>query len=299
MQGYKLGVDVGGTAIKAGVVSDEGVIVAKYAKPIQELRQGAFIDNLVEWISSIVEQHPVSAMGFGIPGLISADCSEMLEVPNLTEIEGKQLVAAFYEAFPSHDFYFSNDANAAALGAYCYSKEIISSTFGFLTLGTGVGSAVILNGSIYTGQNGNGPEVGMLPIGNDKILESVVGKEGLIELALMAYHQNNPGSILPKCYSSTESLFEVACNNDPLAISVFHEAGKILGQGLAIFILMFDIKTIYIGGGISPCLRFMRQQMNVSLQKALTPYYLNGLSILEISLGNDAGILGAAALCKE
>ena len=92
-------------------------------------------------------------------------------------------------------------------------------------------------------------------------------------------------------------MFIAASQKDMLALKTFEKLGNNLGQALAIFIMLFDISTIYIGGGISPSFKFLKESMLKRLNEDLTDYFLDNLIIKEASLGNDAGILGAAALC--
>lgn len=94
-----------------------------------------------------------------------------------------------------------------------------------------------------------------------------------------------------------EKLYLAAVQNDMLALKTFKKLGSNLGQALAIFIMLFDISMIYIGGGISPSFKFLKESISKRLNEDLMDYFLDNLIIKEATLGHDAGILGAAALC--
>ena len=293
-----LGIDIGGTSIKTGLVDAAGVITQKASVDIAILRRGNFIENLILWLKSIVAQDNLTSAGIGVPGFVSKSEDCLIEIPNLTEIEGYNFINALKHNFPNVKFYFSNDANAAAYGAYKFCHNIKENSFGYITLGTGMGSAIIDNGKIYTGASGNGPELGMIHIFGDKTAEQIVSKDGLLDLAKQ---QLLDDSTLEHTLSienlHTVDLYNAALENDPLALKIFDLFGADFGKAIAIFVQLFDIPTMYVGGGLSPCLPFMKRSILSVLEASLTGYHLRPFTIEEASLGNDAGIIGAAALC--
>jgi glucokinase len=293
-----LGIDIGGTSIKTGLVDDAGVITQKASVDIDVLRKGNFIDNLILWLRPIINKANLTSAGIGVPGFVSKSEDYLIEIPNLAEIEGYDFINALKHSFPGVKFHFSNDANAAAYGAYKFCHNIKVDSFGYITLGTGMGSAIIDNGKIYTGANGNGPELGMIHIFGEKTAEQIVSKDGLLDLAKQ---QLLADSTLMSTLSienlHTVHLYNAALENDPIALKVFDLFGADFGKAIAIFVQLFDIPTIYVGGGISPCLPFMKKSIHTVLEARLTGYHLKPFSIEEASLGNDAGIIGAAALC--
>jgi len=289
-----LGIDIGGTAIKAGLVNANGNIAAKLQIEVTELRIGNFITNFTNWLKPVINENGITAVGVGVPGLVSANSDFISVAPNIPEIEGGNFIKALQKSFPWVTFRFANDANAAACGTYLFCNEKKLQTFGYITLGTGIGSAVILNGKLYTGQNGNGPELGMLQVFGDKIVEDVCAKDGIIRIASEIYGQKSNESTLGGL--STFDIYNAAQTGDSRAIEVFNQAGILLGESLCLFIQLFDISTIYIGGGIAPAYEFMEKSVNEVIHARLSAYYFDNLSIKPTSLGNDAGILGAAAL---
>ncbi|MEQ6121258.1 ROK family protein [Reichenbachiella sp. MALMAid0571] len=292
-----LGIDIGGSSIKAGLVNTQGVISEKKTISIQELRNGNMVNNILDWIDTIMADNQPKAVGIGVPGLLSKDKRTILEVTNLPEIEGVRFVNQLYSKYPDIKFYFSNDANAAALGTYKFCPQVSTDCFGYITIGTGIGSAVIINGKLYEGGNGNGPELGMISLHNGKTIDDTAAKNGLIDICKKLYPAYQGNTIVNPDTLTAESLFRAANQNDPLALKTFESLGTNIAEALAIFIMLFDVTTIYIGGGISPSFKFLEKPIKEKLKSSLTNYYLENLVIEEASLGNDSGILGAAALC--
>jgi glucokinase len=293
-----LGIDIGGTSIKTGLVDAAGVITQKASVDIAVLRNGNFIENLILWLKPIISKDNLTSAGIGVPGFVSKSGDCLIEIPNLTEIEGYGFINELKQNFLNVKFYFSNDANAAAYGAYKFCHNIKEDSFGYITLGTGMGSAIIDDGKIYTGANGNGPELGMIHIFGEKTAEQFVSKDGLLDLARQQLLANpKTKSTLSPENLQTIDLYNAALENDPLALKVFDLFGADFGKAIAIFVQLFDIPTMYVGGGLSPCLQFMKKSIQAMLEARLTGYHLRPFSIEEASLGNDAGIIGAAALC--
>lgn len=293
-----LGIDIGGTSIKTGLVNSEGEITEKASVEIADLRKRNFIEDLITWLKPVINKAGIASVGIGVPGFVSKSGDYLVEIPNLTEIEGDKFINALKHNFPAVKFYFSNDANAAAYGAYKFCSNIKENSFGYITLGTGMGSAIIDDGKIYTGANGNGPELGMIHLFGERTAEELVSKDGLLNLAKQQLQTNTTiKTTLQLQNINTIDLYNAAVENDELALKIFDLFGANLGKATAVFIQIFDISTIYVGGGLSPCLPFMQKAIHDILAKRLTGYHLNPYSINEASLGNDAGIIGAAALC--
>jgi glucokinase len=207
---------------------------------------------------------------------------------------------AFEKRFPGLEFFLENDANAAALGElyFSHNRNSLPDTYAFVTLGTGIGSAAIIDKKVFTGGDGNGLELGHICSRNNLKLEQNIGKQGIIALIgkRLAEYQGETMVSRNEPISATKTV--VAANSgDEFARSVFFEVGEVLGEGLVALIRILDIKTILIGGGLSAAFEFMEPGIKKVLNDKLTPYYLNSLDVRLAALGNDAGLLGAASLC--
>jgi len=293
-----MGIDVGGTNVKIGIVDREGGMESKIKYATESLRSGDdFVNGYIDILTKEFEKHPeVKEVGIGIPGTLSVDRSKCLEIPAIPALDGVALQPRLKEKFPDKEFYLENDANVAALGEYYFSGDHIPENYLFVTLGTGVGSAAIINKKIFIGGDGNGMELGHILSGNGEELEENIGKRGIMRRAhkLMKKKKttlNDIEELDPKV------IIKAAEKGDKVSIKIYKEVGEFLGEGLVATIRLLDIKTILIGGGVAKSFDLIYDPLLKTLHKNLTPYYTKDIVIKRAALGNDAGIIGAASLC--
>lgn len=298
-----LGIDVGGTNVKMGIVdATDGRISNFYSHDTASWRSsGHFIDRLGDAIALQLVSYPeVKRVGIGVPGLISRDRTTLIEITAIPEIDGITIVPDLKKRFPTHDFYLENDANAAALGEYYFGEDKLPEDYIFVTLGTGIGGAAIIDKKVFKGGGGNAMEPGHVPSKNGKVLERNIGKKELLDMAVAMREQYTGETQLPADGTiSTTGLVAAASSGDELAKQIFFEMGYLLGEGLVSMIRILDITTILIGGGISASFEFIMPAINDRFNYWLTPYYLKTINIKRATLANDAGLLGAASLCFE
>jgi glucokinase len=296
-----LGIDIGGTNVKMGLVDAEtGNITNFYSHETGSWRAlNRFVDNLGDAIAIQLKENPeVKKIGIGVPGLISRDRQVMLEITAIPEIDGVPIIPLLHKRFPNHEFYLENDANAAALGEYYFGEGDVPEDYIFVTLGTGVGGAAIIDKLVFKGGGGNAMEPGHMPSKNLKVLERNIGKNELLDLANKMRAGFSGVTKLPSNGSiSTTGLVAAASEGDKLALQIFDEVGAMLGDGLVSMIRILDITTILIGGGLSASFDYIMPGVNRQLNFWLTPYYIKTLQIKRATLANDAGLLGAASLC--
>ena len=298
-----LGIDVGGTNVKMGIVNvKDGRISNFYSHDTASWRDsGNFIQNLADAIALELKEFPeVKKVGIGVPGLITRDRSSLIEITAIPEINGIKIVPELKQRFPEHEFFLENDANAAALGEYYFGEEDVPEDYIFVTLGTGIGGAAIIDKKVFKGGGGNAMEPGHVPSKNDKVLERNIGKKELLELAENMRKAYTKETVLPNNGTiSTTGLVAAAAEGDELALAIFTEVGTMLADGLVSMIRILDISTILIGGGLSASFDYILPAINQRLDFWLTPYYKKNLLIKRATLANDAGLLGAASLCFE
>ncbi|MCA0365828.1 MAG: ROK family protein [Spirosomataceae bacterium] len=296
-----LGIDVGGTNVKMGIVNAEnGNITNFYSHDTVSWRQNnRFVESLGDAIAVMLNENPeVQKTGIGVPGLITRDRTTLLEITAIPEIDGTSLIPYLQKRFPGKDFFLENDANAAALGEYYFGEESVPEDYIFVTLGTGVGGAAIIDKQVFKGGGGNAMEPGHMPSANGKVLERNIGKNELLALATKMRSEFTGNTKLPNDGSiSTTGLVAAATEGDELALKIFDVIGTLLGDGLVSMIRILDITTILIGGGLSASFDFIMPAVNRQLKYWLTPYYIKTLEIKRATLANDAGLLGAASLC--
>ncbi len=296
-----LGIDVGGTNVKMGIVDAQSGIITNFQShdTLRWRESKHFIDRLLDAIDlQLFEHKNVKRVGIGLPGILTRDRRTLMEITAIPEIDGTPLIQIMEDRFPGTVFFMENDANAAALGEFYFSKGEVPEDYIFITLGTGVGGAAIIDKKIFLGGDGNAMEPGHLPSRNGKVLERNIGKKELLEMANLMRTSWKDATVLESDGSiSTTELIVAAEDGDKLAVAILNEMGEMLGDNLVALIRILDIKTILIGGGLSAGFEFLLPSIKKQLEYWLTPAYLKSLQIKRANLGNDAGLLGAASLC--
>lgn len=294
------GIDIGGSNVKFGLVDRAGQLLEKKKVSTKPLREsGNTGQGLVKIVGDWLRAHPeVKHVGIGAPGMISNDRRTLVEIVNIPELNGLPLVEQLEKQYPGVAFHLENDAAAAALGELYFSGQPMPDSFLLVTLGTGIGSGAVIDRKIFKGGDGNALELGHIVSGNGRSVEQTIGKAGLIQMAkeFVKAHSGN-SRIMEAAKLDDDAIIDAALAGDEVALKVFNEYGKVLGGALASAIYILDIKNIYIGGGVAKAYKFMEKSMFESLNRYLTPYYLSKLDVKLAKLGNNAGILGAAALC--
>lgn len=296
-----LGIDVGGTHLKIGLVNKEGDILEfqkEDTTPYRDHPEG-FGPNFVRVIGKYLEKYPqVSKIGIGLPGMISKDRMTPLEIPAIPDLNNFPLKGSLLEKYPKHYFFLENDAAAAAIGEFQFGKGEVSDNFLFITMGTGIGSALVLDGQVFKGSRGNALEMGhMLSRGNAG-LETLIGRNGILKImaSLIAAYPEKAGELVGK-ELGTHLLVDTARTGNEVSLMVFKEVGEIISEAIVSTIRIVDVTDVYFGGGISAGLEFMMPTIEYNTRKYLTPYYVKDLRLKKATLENNAGTLGAAALC--
>jgi glucokinase len=302
--GSVLGIDVGGTNVKFGVVNEKGELSDKIKYPTADLiSQGEFIVEFSNALSEQLELHKdvgINKVGIGCPGLISKDRTTTLKLQNIPQLNGINIIEFLSKKHPEIDFKLENDAKVAALGEHHFAKEKINS-FLMITLGTGVGGAAVIDGELFTGANGNGIEIGHMVSSSGDILEHHIGKKGMVRQALKYLKKNK--DVASKLHSipaeelTAKHIEKAAKKGDEIAQKVLKKVGKYLGQTIVSSLRVLDVDTIVIGGGIAEVFHIMEESMWTEIKKYLGDYYTETLNVKVAELENEAGIIGAASLC--
>ena len=233
-----LGIDVGGTGVKMGIVhADTGQINNFQSYDTATWRESNhFLERLADAIALQLYQHKnVKKIGIGLPGILTKDRRTLVEITAIPEIDGSPMIDMLEKRFPEHTFFMENDANAAALGEFYFSPEkaTMPEDFVFITLGTGVGGAAVIDRKIFLGGDGNAMEPGHVPSRDGKVLERNVGKKELLQLATTMRASYTGKTSLPADGTiSTTALVVGAEEGDELALAVWDEVGTLLGEML-------------------------------------------------------------------
>ena len=276
---YFLGVDLGGTNFKAGLVND-GVILSKVANSVNRNTSKAdLIQTLFNTIDSIIT-NKVKGIGVGVPGVldpITGIIYNILNLPKWEEVPLKQLLEQHYHL----PVFLNNDANCFAKGEKIYGRGKSYSNFAGMTIGTGLGMGVILNDKLYSGIFCGAGEIGMVTY-KDSIIEHYASSLFFER----TYNQN------------TKEMSKLAFQGDANAIQAFQEFGVHLGNAINNVLYMFAPEAIILGGSISKSFALFQKSMEETVNTFAYPNQIKNLKI-EISSLSGIAILGAAALCVD
>lgn len=306
MKSQFIGIDVGGTNLRCALVDRSGGILERRrcASRIEEGRD-AFCERLLSEISALrdaagVRGEIVEAIGIGVPGLIGRDGMVHSSV-NMRPLEGFNL-AAFIEAVSGLPVVSANDANVVALGEQRFGAGRGFSSCMVITIGTGLGSGLILDGKLWTGSGGFAAEFGHItvdpegypcPCGNRGCLEQYVSAGALVRFA----HDRMPEKTAESL--SADKVAELARKGNVAALAAFDQLGCWLGTGLASLTNTLNIQAVIIGGGVSASFDLLLPALRRTIQQRCFPEINEGLVIEKALLGDDAGLLGGAALAED
>ncbi|QKW19235.1 ROK family glucokinase [Kitasatospora sp. NA04385] len=308
-----IGVDVGGTKIAAGVVDESGEILAKTRVPTPADPQWA-VDAIAQGVRELKEQYPdVTAVGVGAPGFVSRDRSTVLMAPNIAwENEPlKQRV----EELTGLETVVENDANCAAWAEFRFGAAAAYEDMVLITVGTGLGGGIVLDGRLHRGRFGVAGEIGHLNMVPDG-LECGCGGHGCWEQygsgrALRRYGRERAAAdpiagkrMLELNDGVAETIrgihiTEAAEEGDALALSCYAELADWLGRGMADLAALFDPGVFVLGGGVSDSGHLLLDPVTASFQQYLTGGPARPrANVVLASMGSAAGIAGAADLAR-
>ena len=303
-----IGMDLGGTNIKAGLVSVEGKILEE-KEVATEVRDG--VDHVLNRMAGVIRdlaktanRARVKGAGIGLAGQINIKRGIYHSGPNFPGWSNVP-VALELEKRGGVPVVIDNDANLAALGEYAFGAGRGITEMLLLTLGTGVGGGLILNGQLYHGASDLAGEVGHASIdpdgpvcacGRKGCLEAFVGTKGIL-LRLKQKMDGGAESVLrKKVFESIvpKDIAMAAEQGDRIAIEVLHETGDILGFGLANFADILNIERIVIGGGVANAGDLILQPAREAFRREALKVVADACTIVKAELGNTAGLVGAA-----
>ena len=313
-----IGIDLGGTRIKTGLVDAQGeiLLLRNYSTRLDLGREKA-LKRMVKIIKQLIEisiqkRFNPDLIGFGAPGLVDREKGIILRSPNFPDWKDVPLARVITEGvgLPT---YMDKDANVITLGEKWVGAGKDWDHFACLTLGTGVGSGLLLNGRLWYGSQGSGPEFGHVTIeprglrcgcGNRGCLETLASATYLVKKAQKGLDKK-VHTLLSEMVSqrseplSAKLLYETAKKGDPFCISLFAELGRYLGIALANLIHTVGLEGVVLGGGLSKSFTIFLPYLEKEFKKRMTmvPGVLPSIRIS--SLGDKSGILGAAKMAME
>ena len=305
---YCLGVDVGGTTVKMGLFQTDSVLIDKWEIPTRkDLPEDVILSDIADAIREKLTQHQVAkedvvGIGVGVPAAVTGE-GFVKQVANLgwREKDVKQEL----EALTGIEVKVANDANVAALGEMWKGGGEGYSSLVMVTLGTGVGGGIILNGQILTGTNGGGGEIGHIlanrneteccGCGKKGCLEQYASATGIARLAKNILAENTKETMLNLEDVSAKTVFDAVKAGDEVAIEVAEQFGAYLGYALADLGAVLDPEIFVIGGGVSKAGEILFTYVKKYYEER-TFFTCKDVKFALAKLGNDAGIYGAAKL---
>lgn len=312
----RIGFDIGGTNIAAGLVNEKSKIIRRISEPFRlgvtslELAKTVYRMSL-ELTDGSGDFNDIESVGIAVPGSLDRKCEKVLNAYNLG-LQNAPLRADAQSMF-SLPVYLANDANAAALAELCDGAFKGCQTALLITLGTGVGGGLILNGRMFNGGLGNGVEIGhsilaygskiMCTCGAEGCFEALCAATALKKAGIRSLEENNNSLIYKRADGDVKRVdaklvIDCAKAGDKKALKLFDNYVDALSAALASMVNIFDPEVIAIGGGICNAGDFLFEPLRrKTCEKA---FYSEGIArIVPATMGNDAGIVGAANLMKN
>ena len=309
MKAYGFGVDIGGTTVKLGLFRTDGELLDKWEIPTRKEDGGSqILPDVAASIKAKLEEKgidgaDVQGIGVGVPGPVTPE-GVVRKCVNLGW--GVFNVEEKLSELTGYPVKAGNDANVAALGEMWQGAGKGANSLVMVTLGTGIGGGVIIDGHIVAGATGAGGEIGHLPVNDEETLVCGCGKKGCLEQYASATGvvtltkraleaSDEPSSLRELTELTAKDTFDAAKAGDALALEVLEQFGQILGKGLATIACVVNPEMFVIGGGVSKAGKIITD----IVEKYYIPYTFHACREAQFKmaeLGNDAGIYGCVKM---
>lgn len=320
MEEYLFGIDLGGTSIKMGIITAVGTIIEKWEIPTNSVNEGISIvsdiqSSLNQKLNQLgINKKQVVAAGIGVPSQVIAETGYFHKAVNIGGFGDFSITEVLSEALDI-PVAAANDANIAAIGEMWQGAGLGEQNIVMITLGTGVGGGVVANGQIISGTIGAGGEIGHMPVitdvaskhyfpcncGAHGCLETVASATGIVRLAQSMY-QDTPEEtrLAPDLENlSAKQIFDAAAKNDHFAQSVINQFGLYLATSLKQITAILNPSIIVIGGGVSAAGQQLIDVVEKHFRGSIFSVLDHSVQFRLATLGNDAGIIGAAYIAYQ
>ena len=303
-----LGIDLSGPTMRAALVTAAGEVVERRESPIEA-------DKLVPKVAEVVQElrnaHPeIAAIGIAIPGLVNRQTDRVIASRDLPSTVRDELHSEFMDATGLR-VEIENDANAAAYGEYIVGAGRGSRDMFYVTIGEGIGGAIILDGKLWAGASGFAGEVGHITIdadgvececGNMGCLETVASGPNIVRRANERLHRDGTSSLsrlaINKNFTAADLAHE-AKNGDDFSLMMIERTGKYIGTGVASVLNLLNIEKIVLGGGVMDAGDLILNPIiQEARRRAFQPCF-EATQIVAAALGPDAVSIGAAMLARD
>ena len=311
-----IGVDIGGTKILAGIVTESGEVVSTARRATPRNDASDVLDLVADVVNELVAgtTEKLDGVGLGVAGLVDADRSRVYFAPNLRWSQVP--VRTLLEASTGLPVVVENDGNVAAWGEFRFGAGRDCTDLTLVTVGTGIGGGIVINGGLFRGAHGAAGEIGHINAvpdgrpcgcGRNGCLEQYASGNALVREARMlaADRRSEAGFLLSLGDGTPEGVqgvhvTEAAKSGDPVATEAFAIAGTWLGRGLADLAAVLDPEVFVIGGGVSEAGDLLLASARQTLADKLIGQQNRPAPLVRIAeLGNTAGLVGAADLARQ
>jgi glucokinase len=313
-----VGIDLGGTNVRLALVSAHGALIARWERATTSMPDtNSLVATLAGDLANCGQEarsrgYEIQAVGLGVPGRVLVQEGRIVFSPNVPALNDCPLVPRL-QALVAWPIFLENDANLFALGEQWLGAGVGQPQLLGITLGTGVGGALILNGRLWPGSQGTAGEIGHLTIepegerchcGNRGCLETLASAFWTVDWVKKQLAQ---GAIswLRELWEADadaiqgETLVVAALQRDPLALKAFDRVGRSLGQAIASVVHLLGLSQVIIGGRFARAWEVFQLPLAEELHRRLTLFPPEAMNVGPAQLGDDAGLVGAARLAWE
>ena len=310
-----IGIDVGGTKVLGGVVDEAGKVLTTARKDTPRQGGSALTQTIADVAKELLQQHSVASVGVSAAGFVSSDRKTMLATPNIADWNGVDLDHQL-TALIGLPVVIENDANAAAWGEAKFGAGKNQDHMMMLTVGTGIGGGIVVNGALYRGAFGIAAEFGHMRVvpeghicgcGARGCFEQYASGNALLRHAREAINASPEvaRNLLSRGDGTVagltgQAITEAARDGDAVALAAFNTTGQWLGAGIASLAVLLDPACVVIGGGVIDAGEILLKPTRESLERNMPfagkhPYP----QIIAAQLGNEAGLVGVADLARS
>ena len=307
-QTHFVGIHLCGDSLRATIVSGDGTLVDAREAPLDR-------ENLVEQVAQIVSElrnlaPSFASVGVAIPGLVNRFTDQVVDSRDLPATVREDLHAELMRATGLR-FELENDANAAAYGEYQVGAGRGARDMFYMSIGDGIGGAIILDGKLWTGTSGLAGEVGHITIdtegvecvcGNTGCLETVASAPNIVRRANERLDRDSTSSLsrlaMNKEFTASDVAHE-AKNGDDFALMMIERTGKYIGTGVASVINLLNIERVVLGGGVMDAGELILKPIIQEAERRAFQPCFEATQILAATLGADASAIGAALLARD
>ncbi len=310
-----IGIDVGGTKVLGGVVDEAGKVLTTARKDTPRQGGSALTQTIADVAQELLEQYSVASVGVSAAGFVSSDRKTMLATPNIADWNGVDLDNQL-STLIGLPVVIENDANAAAWGEAKFGAGKSQDHMMMLTVGTGIGGGIVVNGALYRGAFGIAAEFGHMRVvpeghicgcGARGCFEQYASGNALLRHAREAINASPEvaRNLLSRGDGTVagltgQAITDAARDGDPVALAAFNTTGQWLGAGIASLAVLLDPACVVIGGGVIDAGEILLKPTRESLERNMPfagkhPYP----QIIAAQLGNEAGLVGVADLARS